>query len=764
MMARVDKHNAAPIRLRRHFCVLAAAWTLVIVGMWSWNLYHQKTETLESARHHARTAFDKDIVYRDWAADHGGVYVPITETTQPNPYLTHIEERDITTPSGRKLTLVDPAYMTRQVNELGMKQYGLRGHMTSLNPLRPENKADAWETSALKSFEEKAEEISCIEEIDGEPYLRLMRPLVTGESCLKCHADQGYKVGDLRGGISVSVPMDPLYAIGRSYMYAMSCGLAILWVLGLISIGLSTKGLKRQISELNSVKSERLRLATAIEQAAESITIINPDGVIQFVNPAFEELAGCTFDEAVGATWESFLDKTKHPEGVPEELYQKMRQADPWQGRLFIKTKESPPRLVETTVSPVRDPSSGVGNFVCISRDVTKEVEMEARLRQAEKMQVIGTLAGGIAHDFNNILFAIIGFAELTEKKLPEHDHLRDNIREVVKAANRAAGLVQQILVFSHRMEPELHPLLIQDIIEQERQLLRSSFPSTIDMRFHIDPNSGVVHADPTQIHQVIMNICTNSYHAMGESGGTLDIDLRECKVNGENTGSKVALEPGSYVCLKIGDTGYGMSEETMERIFEPYYTTKDRGTGTGLGLATVHGIVTKLGGAIDVHSELGHGTIFSVYFPRFTSTAQPKPEDNPDTALPEGTERILFVDDETQLVRLHETSLARLGYSVEAFSDSAEALAAFQADPDGFDLVITDLTMPKLTGIELTRRIKQLRPNIPILLCTGDVESIIDDKSKMSGIWGYLQKPIRLRTMANTIRQVLEKTEAVGV
>jgi CheY-like chemotaxis protein len=372
-------------------------------------------------------------------------------------------------------------------------------------------------------------------------------------------------------------------------------------------------------------------------------------------------------------------------------------------------------------------------------------------------MEAIGTLAGGIAHDLNNILYPIIGYTEMTMDDVPEDSVPRSNLEEVLKAANRAKGLVQQILAFSRQIEQERKPLKIQPIIKEALKLLRASLPSTIKITQNIDEDCASTLADTIQIHQVMMNLCTNAYQAMHDKGGVLEVALTEVDIGSGNLDPDLVLNPGQYLRLTVSDTGHGMEHAVMERVFHPYFTTKGPGGGTGMGLAVVHGIVKGYGGDITVYSEREKGTTFHVYLPRIdTGTLEPKTIFK--DLVQKGNERILFVDDEAQIVRMVQQMLERLGYHVTARTSSVEALEAFRAQPDKFDLVITDLTMPNMTGTELTPKLVEIRPDIPIILCTGFSEVIAEEKAKAIGIREYLMKPVVQSEIAKSIRRVLDQ------
>ena len=395
---------------------------------------------------------------------------------------------------------------------------------------------------------------------------------------------------------------------------------------------------------------------------------------------------------------------------------------------------------------------------IMLENKISEKMKLETQLRQAQKMEAIGTLAGGIAHDFNNILFPVIGYAEMSlMNDMPEDSDVRRYLNEIIKGATRAKDLVQQILTFSRQQEQELKPLKVQFVIKEALKLLRSSIPTIIEIHQNIEKDCGLVMADYTQIHQVVMNLCTNAYHAMEEKGGILEVNLIKIELGVNDIPDKTDLKPGWYVRLSVSDTGCGVKNEIAERIFDPYFTTKEKGKGTGLGLSVVHGIVKGYGGEIKVHSEPGKGSIFEVYLP-LVDTGKKEEEILIPKEIQGGSERILLIDDEEVIVTLSKQMLERLGYHVTAHTNSLEALETFQANPNKFDIVITDMTMPNMTGDRLAQELLNIRSDISIILCTGFSEKISKEKADALGIRALLLKPVAMRNLANTIRQVLDK------
>jgi signal transduction histidine kinase/ActR/RegA family two-component response regulator len=433
--------------------------------------------------------------------------------------------------------------------------------------------------------------------------------------------------------------------------------------------------------------------------------------------------------------------------------------------------KEGNPRIFQIFAYPVLDGRGDVGQVIEYCIDITDQKnaeeersKLESQLQQAQKMEAMGTLAGGIAHDFNNILSAIFGFSELIRDELPPDSALQGRIREVLKAGGRARDLVRQILTFSRQAEQERKPLQVHLLVKEDLKLLRASIPTTIEIRQDVR-DCGLVLADPTQIHQVLMNLCTNAYHAMREERGVLAVALVPVEIDGDDRKvASLSILPGKYVMLEVSDTGHGMDRVTVDRIFDPYFTTKRKGEGTGMGLAVVHGIVKSHNGHISVYSEPEIGTTFKVYLPQFegdlTSGMKAGGEAVSSVeALPGGTERILLVDDEEQIVEALSLMLESLGYTVNGHTDSLEALATFTKEQGRFDLVVTDMTMPKMTGRELAQKILALRPDMPIILCTGFSEMIDAGRSEIAGVKEFIMKPVIKADLARLVRKALDST-----
>jgi CheY-like chemotaxis protein/two-component sensor histidine kinase len=371
-------------------------------------------------------------------------------------------------------------------------------------------------------------------------------------------------------------------------------------------------------------------------------------------------------------------------------------------------------------------------------------------------MEAIGTLAGGIAHDFNNILGAIMGYTEMTVLTIPKESKAGETLEEVLKATHRAKELVKQIINFSRQSKEERIPTKLSFIIKEVSKLIRASLPATVELHQEFTTENDAIVADPIQIHQVLMNLCTNAHHAMDKNGGVIEVSLKAVDLDAKNAFQYPNLKPGSYVELTISDTGQGMDQYTLERIFDPYFTTKEKGMGTGLGLAAVHSIIKSHGGAINVESSPGEGSKFKIYFPLVEMEATSVIDVS--ELYPIGNERVLFVDDEEPLVDLAHRLLSHLGYDVTALTSSVKALEVFREKPYNYDLIITDQTMPGLTGEMLSREIMGIRSDIPMILCSGFSEDIKEEQLKNIGIKAFIMKPLVLKDIAQTIRLVLDE------
>ncbi len=525
-----------------------------------------------------------------------------------------------------------------------------------------------------------------------------------------------------------------------------------------IAFALKSIGTEKKQEEFQkALRSSEARFRLLVENAPVGILVLDQSGAMSDFNEK-----GIDILKAISADAPLAENLMKVPQlvraGIVEDI-EKCFKTGEIAGYERPCISETGNRLhLRYHLAPILSTEETIAAVQMIIEDISETRSLESQLRQAQKMEAIGTLAGGIAHDFNNILAAILGYSQIILSEIEAGSVYYSYLEEILKAGERARDLVRQILTFSRRAETEPVPLQPHVIVKEAVKLLRSTIPTTIDVRQEIFPDAGMVMIDPTQLHQVVMNLCTNAYQAMQEKGGVLEITLQNTALEegDEFLNVCVALQPGAYVRLTVKDTGPGIGADFLNHIFEPYFTTKEKGEGTGLGLAVVHGIVTACGGCITAKSEASGGATFDVYFPRVERQADAG--DVAAEALMEtGSERILMVDDEKPIVNLGKHMLEKLGYRVETTVSSQDALKRFTEAPDRYDLLITDMTMPNMSGEELAVEIKRIRTDFPVIIATGYSDLMDEEKAKALGLQGFLMKPLDREILARTVRTVLD-------
>ena len=520
---------------------------------------------------------------------------------------------------------------------------------------------------------------------------------------------------------------------------------------------IGTIGAMEDITERKQAEEELERLMSAIDQADEVVVITDTEATIQYVNPAFEAVTGYASYEAVGQN-PRVLKSGIQDAQFYQNMWKTLTNGETWRGRMVNKRKDSSFFTEDAVISPVFDDSGRLVNYVAVKHDVTAKIRLEEQLRQAQKMEAMGTLAGGIAHDFNNILGAMMGYTEIISEEARQ-GRIPDvqSIDEILRAGDRAKDLVGQILAFSRQTDQSKMAVNLGRLVREALRLLRGALPSTITIEQFVVLDDTTIMANPTQMHQIIMNLCTNAWQAMGNENGVLGIQVQSTTLGPDEAALFPGSAPGKYVRMLVSDTGCGMTEETRLRILDPFFTTKKQGEGTGLGLSVVHGIVRDHGGGITIESTPGEGSTFTILLPAIADQEEVVEQDASD--LPRGMEHILLVDDEEKLRNIFGQVLLSLGYMVTVCSDGRNAWETFLEEPSAFDLLLTDLTMPRMNGLELATKIHAARSEMPILLCTGYREDLSSDALRAAGILKILDKPVLRRTLALELRRVMDES-----
>lgn len=648
----LDNQNAIPppktlLSLKRYFLVLIATWTLLIVGLGLWHLNEEIDNTRDQLNEEARALFFKDKAFRMWAASHGGVYVTSTEHTPPNKYLSHIPDRDIETTSGKKLTLMNPAYMVRQLMEDYEKWYGVKGHITSLKPLRPENTPDEWERAALESFTRGTAEVSEFAEINGVSYLRLMQPLTVEHSCLKCHEHQGYKEGDIRGGVGVSVPAGPLFASMHKHITQSWVGLSLLWLLGLVSLTFGTKHARNRVHERNQavekMNSAQGYISDIINSMPSILIGVDIKGTVTHWNHEAERVTKRSETEAVGRSLElSYPRLFDEMSLIRLAISERRQQSDP--KRVYLRNGET--HYEDVTIYPLVA-SDTIGAVIRVD-DVTEQVRLEEVLMQSEKMLSVGGLAAGMAHEINNPLAGIIQNAEVLSNRLTElsrpanlcaakkagidmeslYNFMEDRgiprmLQGINESGKRVANIVTNMLDFARVSDSTVSSHDLAELLDKTLELATTGYDikrhhgfKTIEIKKEYEERLPPIPCDSGKVQQVLLNILSNGAHAMQE-----ELDKR--KALGDKPISPCFIlrlireTENDMLRLEIENNGPSIDETIRRRVFEPFFTTKPAGIGTGLGLSVSYFIITENhGGTMRVESEPGKGTNFIIRLP----------------------------------------------------------------------------------------------------------------------------------------------------
>ena len=518
---------------------------------------------------------------------------------------------------------------------------------------------------------------------------------------------------------------------------------------------------KRIQAEKALVQSES-HLRSLVDTIPDLIWLKDQDGVYLSCNPMFERFFGAKESEIVGKTDYDFVDRDL-ADFFRANDRKAMAANKPRKNEEALTFAENGYKgLFETIKTPMHNSNGEFIGVLGIARDITElrnaeneKLRLERQLKHIQKMESIGNLAGGIAHEFNNVLGIILGNAELAIDDVPDWNPAKESLKEIRKASFRAKEVVAQILSFARKTITALKPLEVNTVVKESLKLMRASIPTMIDIQQSIPAKPSTIFGDPTEIHQIVINLCNNASHAMKETGGILKVEISEVSLNEDSAFRYEALSPGDFVRLTVKDSGEGITPDVLENVFEPYFTTKEFGEGNGMGLSVVYGLVKKCKGAIKIDSIVGKGTTVEVLFPKIEE--ETPAEEKIEGELPKGNERILLVDDDPSIVSMICQMLERFGYTVTSMTDSTTALERFKSAPDDFDLVITDMSMPKMSGDQLAAELMKIRKDVPILLCTGHSDAVDEKKARQIGIKGFAMKPLDMSKLASAVREALD-------
>jgi PAS domain S-box-containing protein len=752
------KNEGAVSSTKRYFWYLTLLWTVLILTSGGWNVYQSRSETNEKARIEARTIFDHNIAYRRWNAMLGGVYAPVSEKNPPNPYLA-LPERDKVTRDGTRLTLVNPFRMTKQAYELLKQQSPLSAinRTVSLNALNPDNDPDAWERKGLEAFERKQlDEVSEVTEIGGKPYMRILKPYITVEGCLRCHGTQGYRPGDIRGAMSIAIPLEPYRAGEWRTLGTIAVSHLLLWLAGIVGIALFSRSIQRHESR---IAESEWKFRTLSEFAYDWEYWIDEQKRLVFVSPSCEHITGYSKDEFMADP--SLLSSIVHPEDREKYGAHLGNFRSPRHEELEIRiiTKSGQVKWLSHGCEHIYVGDLFLGRRVS-NRDITDRKMLEEQLRQSQKMESLGVLAGGVAHDFNNLLTAVSGYASMLRKKLGGADEsIRGYLHNMLNATERAKSLTRNLLAFGRKQIVRPGPVSLKAAADNISGLLRRIIGEDVELRISCSDIEFPVFGDQHQIEQVLMNLVTNSRDAM-PAGGAVSVSTNPVVLDA-GFAARYNAKAGEYMALAVDDSGSGIDDQDLPHIFEPFFTKKEKGKGTGLGLAIVYGIVKQHEGFITVQSERGRGTTFTIYLPAAPRDQRVRERgrhsDGSAADAYRGSGTILVAEDDETVRTFLRDILQDHGYAVITAEDGQDAVDAFNANRDAVNLVILDVVMPKKNGGEVYDVIKAAAPGMQFIFVSGYPQDILTTKGALDEDLEFIPKPLDIENLLLKMRVMLE-------
>lgn len=742
---------------------LLAGLTLLFITSVAWNLYQNKEDTKEKARIEARAIFQHNLAYRRWNAMHGGVYAKITKYNQPNEYLL-IPNRDIVSTTGEKYTTINPYQMTSQAYALLHKQspsLAPINRTVSLHPLNPENAPDAWEGAALLKFEEGVDEVFEITQLNNMPYMRLLTPYIAEERCLKCHGNQGYKAGDIRGGMSIAVPMQPYYEAAVSTKMIIIVTHLLLWMLGACTIIFFSKSFRKYQNAI-SKSEEKFRIVSEFACNFECWTDANNN--IKFISPSCERITGYTREEFVNNPKlltemihpddrEHYNGHIIHPEG---ELLEDLEYR--------IITKNGEMRWLSHNCTPIYVDGQFLGRRRS-NKDITDKKKLEEQLLQSQKMECLGRFACGIAHDFNNTLSTITTFTHLLQDEIGStNENADDYVKYISLASKLGKNLTSNLLSFGRRQISERQTIKLSHIINNISDILKVLATEDIECKVSIGEDELPVLADSHQIEQVLINLSNNAIDAMPD-GGEINISIQTLTLDKKHFGNLCEVPPGKYMLLTVSDTGVGISSENLTEICKPFFTTKQnsKAKGTGLGLSIIDNIINEHDGLLDVESSIGKGAKFCIYLP--VSSDQKFTEKDSEKLLAAdrnikiGPGTILLAEDDELARKSLDFLLKHMGFEVILAEDGEEAVALYGKNKDLIDMVVLDFVLPKMNGREVYDLINQDENEIKVLFVSGYTDDILSSKGIYEGGFDFVQKPLDVDVFIAKVQNVFNRS-----